>query len=82
MPKTVKDLLIEVRDTSELIIDLAYSSVLYDAEDIAEEVLELEARFNELLNEIRTIASLSVRRVEEAKKIAAILQVANAGQKI
>lgn len=82
MPKTVKDLLIEVRDTSELIIDLAYSSVLYDAEDIAEEVLELEARFNELLNEIRTIASLSVRRVEEAKKIAAILQIANAGQKI
>ncbi|MEM4524587.1 MAG: potassium channel protein, partial [Archaeoglobaceae archaeon] len=72
MPKTVKDLLIEIRNVTELIIDLAYSSVLYDAEDIAEEVLELEAKFYELLNEIRTLATLSVRRVEDARRIAAI----------
>jgi len=39
MPKTVKDLLIEIRNATELIIDLAYSSILYDAEDIAEEVI-------------------------------------------
>lgn len=82
MAKTVKDLIVEIRDASELIIDLAYSSVLYDAEDIAEEVLELEAKSYELLNEIRTIASLSVRRIEDARKIAAILQIANASQKM
>ncbi|MEM4472638.1 MAG: TrkA C-terminal domain-containing protein [Archaeoglobaceae archaeon] len=82
MPKTVKDLLIEIRNVTELIIDLAYSSVLYDAEDIAEEVLELEAKFYELLNEIRTLATLSVRRVEDARRIAAILQIANASQKM
>ncbi|MCS7119417.1 MAG: TrkA C-terminal domain-containing protein [Archaeoglobaceae archaeon] len=82
MPKTVKDLIIEIRNASELIIDLAYSSVLYDAGDIAEEVLELETKFYELLNEIRTIATLSVRRVEDAKKVAAILQIANASQKM
>lgn len=82
MTKTVKDLLIEIRDVSELIIDLAYSSVLYDAEDIAEEVLELETKFYEMLNEMRTIAAVSVRRIEDAKKIAAILQIANASQKM
>ncbi|MFN3384239.1 MAG: potassium channel family protein [Archaeoglobaceae archaeon] len=82
MTKTVKDLLVEIRDASELVIDLAYSSVLYDAEDIAEEVLELEAKSYELLNELRTIATLSVRRIEDAKKISAILQVANASQKM
>ncbi|MEM5823137.1 MAG: TrkA C-terminal domain-containing protein [Archaeoglobaceae archaeon] len=82
MMKTVKDLLVEIRNASELVIDLAYSSVLYDAEDIAEEVLELEAKFYELLNELRTISALSVRRIEDAKKMSAILQIANASQKM
>jgi uncharacterized protein with PhoU and TrkA domain len=82
MPKTVKDLLIEIRNATELIIDLAYSSILYDAEDIAEEVIELEGKFYELLNEIRTLAALSARRLEDAKRMVAIMQIASASQKI
>ena len=82
MPKTVKDLLIEIRNATELIIDLAYSSILYDAEDIAEEVIELEEKFYELLNEIRTLATLSARRLEDAKRMVAIMQIASASQKI
>ncbi|MET1124088.1 MAG: TrkA C-terminal domain-containing protein [Archaeoglobaceae archaeon] len=82
MPRTVKDLLVEIKDTSELMVDLAYSAILYDNEDIAEEVLELEARVNELLKQIRVVSILAARRIEEAEKVATILQVANAGQKI
>jgi len=82
MPATVKDLLIEIRNTSELVIDLAYSSVLYDVEDVAEEVLELEAKFNELLNEMRKTATLSVRHIKDAEKISSVLQIATAGQKM
>ncbi|MEM1671910.1 MAG: TrkA C-terminal domain-containing protein [Archaeoglobaceae archaeon] len=82
MPKTVKDLLVEIRNTSELVIDLAYSSVIYDVEDVAEEVLELEAKFVDLIKEIRKIAALSVRHIRETEKVASILQIASAGYKM
>jgi uncharacterized protein with PhoU and TrkA domain len=82
MPKTVKDLLIEIRNTSELIIDLAYSSVLYDVEDVAEEVLELEAKFIDLIKEIRKKVALSVRNIRDAERIVSVLQIAAAGQKM
>ncbi|MCS7143835.1 MAG: potassium channel protein [Archaeoglobaceae archaeon] len=82
MPATVKDLLVEIRNTSELIIDLAYSSVLYDVEDVAEEVLELEAKFIELIKEIRKKASLSARHIRETEKVASVLQIASAGYKM
>jgi uncharacterized protein with PhoU and TrkA domain len=36
-----KDLL-ELKDTSELMVDLAYSALLYDNEDIANEIIYLE----------------------------------------
>jgi len=44
--------------------------------------LELEEKFYELLNEIRTLATLSARRLEDAKRMVAIMQIASASQKI
>ncbi len=82
MPRTVKDLLTEIKDTTELMVDLAYSAILYDNEDIAEEVIELEERVMQLLKQIRIVSILAARRVEEAEKVSSILQIANAGQKI
>ncbi|RLI86019.1 MAG: potassium channel protein, partial [Archaeoglobales archaeon] len=63
MRRTVKDLLIEIKDTSEIIVDLAYSAILFDSEDIAEEVLDLEDRMNNLLKQIRIVSILAARRV-------------------
>lgn len=80
--RTVKDLLVEMKDTTELMIDLAYSSILYDNEDIAEEVLELEKKVNELSKLIKRTSALAARWYEEAEKIVSILRVANAGRKI
>ena len=82
MRRTVKDLLVEIKDTTELMVDLAYSAILYDNEDIAEEVLELEGRVLDLLRQIRTVSVLAARRIEEAEMVSSILQIANAGQKI
>ena len=45
-PVSVKLVLAEMKDTSELIIDLAYSAVLHGSEELAEEVLELEAQMD------------------------------------
>ena len=40
--KTVEDIVLEIKDKSELMIDLAYSSILYDNRTIAKEVYDLE----------------------------------------
>ncbi len=47
--KEVEDILLEMKDTSEMMVDLAYSSVFYDSEGIAHEVQELEEEMGEQL---------------------------------
>ena len=44
----VKDLFVEMKNISELAVDLAYSSILFDSEKMAEEVDDLEEVMNEL----------------------------------
>jgi uncharacterized protein with PhoU and TrkA domain len=45
--------LLEMKDTSELMVDLAYSSLLYNNRDIAQEVMELEESTDELTSSIQ-----------------------------
>ncbi len=82
IPRNLKDLLIEMKDTSELMVDLAYSAMVYDDEDIAEEVIRLEERMNTLDYHMKIAAMLSARRVEEAEEMSAVLQVAHASENI
>lgn len=42
----IEETLLEMKDTSELMIDLAYSALLYDNEEIARQVVDLEARID------------------------------------
>ena len=51
--KTNEDIVLEIKDKSELMVDLAYSSVLYDADNIAKEVYDLENIIDELYKEIQ-----------------------------
>lgn len=81
-PHSVKELLTEMKDISESIIDLSYSAVIFNSEDIASEVNLLEERMDALLFQIRVIAILAARNKEEAIQMAAILQVAGAAEKI
>jgi len=81
-PTSVKDLLTEMKDISELIIDLAYSAVLFDNEEIAEEVKYLEVRMDKLNYDIRMMAMMAARTKEDAEQLAGILQVAEAAESI
>lgn len=81
-PTPVKELLTEMKDISELIIDLAYSAVLFDNEDIAEEVKYLEVRMDKLNYDIRIMAMMAARTKEDAEQLAGILQVAEAAETI
>lgn len=81
-PTPVKDLLTEMKDISELIIDLAYSAVLFDNEEMAEEVKFLEVRMDKLNYDIRMMAMMAARTKEDAEQLAGILQVAEAAESI
>jgi len=81
-PTPVKDLLTEMKDISELIIDLAYSAVLFDSDEMAEEVKYLDVRMDKLNYEIRMMAMMAARTKEDAEQLAGILQVAEAAESI
>jgi uncharacterized protein with PhoU and TrkA domain len=81
-PTPVKELLTEMKDISELIIDLAYSAVLFDNEEIAEEVKYLDVRMDKLNYDIRMMAMMAARTKDDAEQLAGILQVAEAAESI
>ncbi|MEJ2272793.1 MAG: potassium channel protein, partial [Candidatus Bathyarchaeota archaeon] len=47
-PISVREALTEMKDVSEIMIDLAYSSALFNSHELAEEVMELEKRVDYL----------------------------------
>jgi uncharacterized protein with PhoU and TrkA domain len=81
-PTSVKDLLTEMKDISELVVDLAYSAVIFDCEDMAQEVEELEIKMDKLLYQIRLAAMMATRTAEDAEQLSGILQVASMAENI
>jgi uncharacterized protein with PhoU and TrkA domain len=74
----LKEIFIEMKNISELIVDLAYSSVLFDSEAIADEVSALEETMDELHYQLTLRALLASRTREDAEQISEILNVATA----
>jgi uncharacterized protein with PhoU and TrkA domain len=72
----VKDLLIEAKDASELMVDLAYAAVFFNEEDLAREVATLEERMGANLRKLRTFAMLGARSPEDAEAMEAVLWIA------
>ncbi|MEX0991703.1 MAG: TrkA C-terminal domain-containing protein [Actinomycetota bacterium] len=77
-PRTVKDLLVEAKDASELMVDLAYAAVFFDDEDLAGEVEHLEERMDGNLRRLRRMAVLAARSPEDAESIESVLWIASA----
>ncbi len=81
-PRNLKDMLAEAKDTSELMVDLAYAALFYNSEDISEEVFRLEERLNGLVFDMRSLAVLAARSARDAEQMAGILQVVSDIEKI
>ncbi len=81
-PIPVRDLLVEMKDLSELMIDLAYSAVMFNDRDLAEEVMDMEERVDYLGYLLLMNASLAVRDKNDAEKIVGIMKTASAANKI
>src|SRR5213082_1895401 len=81
-PKNVKELLVELKDASELMVDLAYAAVFFNENSLAEEVEELEQRMDGHLRRLREVAMLAARSPEDAEAMAGVLHIAAAIEKI
>lgn len=82
MKHSIKDLLVQAKDVSELMVDLAWASVIYDDRDIAREVIEIEDRMNQLVYELRRLCLIASRSPEDADYFAGIVQVASSMEKV
>src|ERR671929_2023462 len=81
-PRNLKTMLSEAKDTSELMVDLAYASVYFGDSDMAEEVDDLEERLSDLVHEMRAICVLAARSPRDADAMASVLQVVGAIERI
>ncbi|ELY98411.1 potassium channel family protein [Natrialba asiatica] len=74
-PRSVKDILVEMKDTAELLIDLSYSAVLHRNDDLAREVLRLEERMDVLELQARMSLMMAVRNPDDAEQLAPVLGI-------
>jgi len=81
-PKPVRELLLEMKNLSELMIDLAYSAALFNDKDLAEEVLKLERRIDTLAYLLDMTIMIAARDAEDAEALAGVAKVAGATDKI
>jgi uncharacterized protein with PhoU and TrkA domain len=81
-PISVREALTEMKDISEVMIDLAYSAALFNSDELAEEVLELEERVDVLDYIIDMNTMLAARDAEDAEHLTAVTTVAAATNKI
>src|SRR5215212_4263363 len=81
-PRNLKDMLAEAKNTSELMVDLAYAALFYNSEDFSEEVFRLEERLNDLVYDMRSLAILAARSPADSEQMAGILQVVQDIEKI
>ncbi len=77
-----KDVLVDMKDISGSMLDLAYSAVLYSNPEIAKEVFKLEEKMHSHLYKLRISTMLGARNLEDAIEFAGILQIASAAEKI
>jgi uncharacterized protein with PhoU and TrkA domain len=75
-PISVKELLVEMKDTSELLIDLAYSAVLHQSDNLAREVLTLEEKMDVLQMRARMSLMMAARNPSEAETLAPVMGIA------
>jgi uncharacterized protein with PhoU and TrkA domain len=81
-PRNLKTMLAEAKDTSELMVDLAYAALYFNDMDMAGEVDELEEWLSGLVHDMRSVSVLAVRSPRDADAMASVLQVIGAIERI
>ena len=74
-PIPVRETLIEMKNISELMIDLAYSAALFNNKELAREVLELESRMDDLVYVLNMSLMLAAKDREDAEALSGVAKV-------
>jgi uncharacterized protein with PhoU and TrkA domain len=81
-PIPASELLLEMKNLSELMIDLAYSSALFNDKDLAEDVIALESRVDTLAYLLEIEIMVAARDVKDAEALIGVSTVAACADKI
>lgn len=81
-PIPVSELLLELKNLSELMIDLAYSAALFNDKELAEDVLELETRIDNITYLLDIEIMIAARDAKDAEILIGVSTVAAAADKI
>jgi uncharacterized protein with PhoU and TrkA domain len=76
------DSVVLMKNMSELAVDLAYGAVLFDSEDLAEEVLELEAEVDALQSRFEAWTLRAAADVPDPVSLRGLVHIANATEVI
>lgn len=82
MRRNVKELLVEAKDASELMVDLAYAAVFFDDVELAREVMRLEERMDRAVWDMRVLCMLATRSLDDAEQLSGVLGLANSIEEI
>jgi len=80
--KKIVDMLVELKDTSELMMDLAYSSILLNSKELAEEVQALEDHMDNLHTEFELLVLSRCIKPEESKDFLGLIRLGVVTEKI
>jgi uncharacterized protein with PhoU and TrkA domain len=72
---SVRETLIQMKDISELMLDLAYSAALFNNADLASEVMELESKIDDLVYLLNMNLMLAARDREDAESLAGVSKI-------
>jgi uncharacterized protein with PhoU and TrkA domain len=81
-PISVRDLLIALQSTTTLMIDLAYSAVLFNDRDLAEEVVELEEKVDDFKILLLMNTAIAIRDADDAEGMVGIMQMGTVADRI
>jgi uncharacterized protein with PhoU and TrkA domain len=72
---SVRETLVQMKDLSEIMIDLAYSAAIMDNKPLAEEVTQLEKRMEDLVYVLNMNLMLSARSAQDAEALSGVQRV-------
>jgi len=73
--KKIVDMMVELKDTSELMLDLAYSSILLNSKELAEEVQALEEHVDKLHTDFELLVLSAGIPSEESKNFLGLIRI-------
>src|ERR687890_1466543 len=76
------DILIEMKNLSEVAVGLAYSALLYDDAGLAREVIAIEDEMDEMRYRLERWVLLAAPRVEDSSRLRGLLHLATASETI